>query len=265
MRRSHFLRIIRIITAVVILLPVIVTLIWSVTERWPWPALLPESYTSRTLKELLFGSYNILEILCSSIVLAVIVSVLTTTIALMTARATEIYHVRAKKAIDMAAMLPLVVPGTAFAMGFQVTLIRLGLNDSIAGVVIVHIVAALPYCILIMADVTRAVGDKLEEQAAVLGASNIRAFFDVSVPSLMPGIISSASMAFILSYSQYFTTLLAGGGRIKTLALVLVPYIQSGDRALSAVYSVVFVGSALIVFFVLEALLHREMKGGKKQ
>ena len=45
MRKSHFLRIIRITTAVVILLPVVVTLIWSVTERWPWPNLLPESYT----------------------------------------------------------------------------------------------------------------------------------------------------------------------------------------------------------------------------
>ena len=263
MRRSHFLKMVRIITAVVILLPAAVTLLWSVTERWSWPFLLPESYTSRTVSELLFGSYNILEIMCSSIVLAVIVAVLATIVALMTARATEIYHVRAKKVIDMAAMLPLVVPGTAFAMGFQVTLIRLGLNDSIAGVVLVHLVAALPYSILIMTDVTRAVGDNLEEQAAVLGASNARAFFDVSIPSLMPGIISSASMAFILSYSQYFTTLLAGGGRIKTLALVLVPYIQSGDRALSAVYSVVFVGSALIVFIIFESLLRREVRGDK--
>ena len=39
------------------------------------------------------------------------------------------------------------------------------------------------------------------------------------------------SMGFVLSYSQYFTTLMVGGGRVKTIALVLVPYIQSGDRA----------------------------------
>ena len=68
------------------------------------------------------------------------------------------------------------------------------------------------------------------------------------------------SMAYIISYSQYFTTLLAGGGKIKTLALVLVPYIQSGDRALASIYAVVFVGSALIVFFILETLIHRMVK-----
>ena len=90
----------------------------------------------------------------------------------------------------------------------------------------------------------------------VLGADPWRAFFQVTLPALLPGILSSMSMGFILSYSQYFSTLLVGGGRVKTLALVLVPYIQSGDRALSAVYSVVFVGSALLVFFVFEALIY---------
>ena len=148
-------------------------------------------------------------------------------------------------------------------MGIQVSLIRMHLNDTIAGVVLVHLVAALPYCVTIMMDVTAAVGDSLEEQAAELGAGPFRSFIDASLPGIMPGVLSSASMAYIISYSQYFTTLLAGGGRIKTLALVLVPYIQSGDRALASIYSTVFVGSALIVFFLLEAAIHRIMRKGR--
>lgn len=263
MRKSRFLKTVLITTTVIILLPMTITLIWSVTERWPWPLLLPESYSDRTINELLFGSFNILELLCSSLVLAVLVAVIGTAIAIMTARASEIYQVKGRRLIDFATMLPLIVPGTAFAMGFQVTLIKLGLSDTITGVVIVHLVAALPYCIMIMMDMTRMVGDRLEEQAAVLGANNVRGFFDVTFPALLPGILSSASMAFIVSYSQYFTTLLAGGGRIKTLALVLVPYIQSGDRSLSSVYAAVFVGSALTVFFVIELIMHRIVKGGR--
>ena len=46
-----------------------------------------------------------------------------------------------------------------------------------------------------------------------------------------------------------------------TIALVLVPYIQSGDRALSSVYSVAFVGSALLVFFLFEGIIHNLQKG----
>ena len=126
--------------------------------------------------------------------------------------------------------------------------------------ILVHLIAAVPYCITIMTDVTKAVGDRYEQQAMVLGATPIRSFFEVTLPSLLPGVLSSVSMGFILSYSQYFTTLMVGGGRVKTLALVLVPYIQSGDRALSSVYSVAFVGSALLVFFLFEGIIHNIQK-----
>lgn len=257
---SHAMNAILALTSFIIFLPVIVTMIWTVTGRWPWPSLLPETYTVRTIKELFAGSSGLHEILWGSVFLATVVAVLGTAIALMTARATEIYRIRGRKIISWSSMLPLLVPGTVFAMGIQVLLIRMGLGDTVTGVIIVHLVAALPYCITIMTDITAATGNSLEEQAQVLGAGPSRAFFHVTVPQLLPGILSSASMAYIISYSQYFTTLLAGGGRIKTLALVMVPYIQSGDRALSSIYAVTFVGSALIVFFIFEALIHRLLK-----
>ena len=202
------------------------------------------------------------SLLVTFAVILAAVAVLGTVVGVMTARATELYGFRGRKAVYHLTFLPLLVPGTVFAMGIQITLIRLGLSDTVAGVVIVHLIAAAPYCITIMSDVTRAVGNKLEQQAMVLGANPWRAFFAVTLPGLLPGILSSVSMGFILSYSQYFTTLMVGGGRVKTIALVLVPYIQSGDRALSSVYSVAFVGSALLVFFVFEGMIHWVQKEG---
>ena len=265
MKKHTFLKLVLALTLFCIFLPMVVVLLWSVTERWPWPLLLPESYSLRTVQELLFGSANLPKILFSSISLALMVASLGTAVGILTARATELYDFPGKKLIHLASFLPLLVPGTVFAMGIQITLIRLGLSDTLPGVIIVHLIAAVPYCITIMTDVTRAVGKKLEEQAMVLGADPWRAFFMVTLPSLLPGILSSVSMGFILSYSQYFTTLMVGGGRVKTLALVLVPYIQSGDRALSAIYAVTFVGSALLVFFLFEALIHIWQKRGDSQ
>ena len=161
-------------------------------------------------------------------------------------------------------MLPMLIPGTVFAIGIHLVLLRAGLADSLAGVLLVHVMTALPYSISILTDVTAALGDGLEEQAAVLGAGPVRGFFAVSLPELTPGILSSMSMAFILSYSQYFTTLIVGGGRVKTLALVLVPYIQGGDRSLASVYALAFTGSALGVFALFEALIRHWQKRGDK-
>ena len=262
MKKSLFWKLFLATAFFLIFLPMAVVLLWSVVQRWPWPGLLPESYTLRTVKELFFGSASLPKLLFSSISLGLTVAVLGTLIGILTARATELYRFRGKALVYMGSFFPLLVPGTVFAMGIQITLIRLGLSDTVAGVILVHLIAAVPYCITIMTDVTAAVGDRLEQQAMVLGASPLRSFFEVTLPSLLPGILSSMSMGFILSYSQYFTTLMVGGGRVKTLALVLVPYIQGGDRALASVYSVAFVGSALLVFFIFEGIIHWVQKEG---
>ena len=262
MKKNLLLKLILTGALVCIFLPMALVLIWSVTERWPWPGLLPESLTLRTVKELLFGSASLPRLLGSSISLALIVAILGTVIGIMTARATELYDFPGKKLVRFGALLPLLVPGTVFAMGIQITLIRLGLSDTLAGVILVHLTAAVPYCITIMEGVTRAAGRRLEEQAMVLGAGPWRAFWETTLPQLLPGILSSVSMGFVISYSQYFTTLMVGGGRVKTIALVLVPYIQSGDRALSSVYAAAFVGSALLVFFLFEGLIHSITKRG---
>ena len=222
---------------------------------------MPESYTLRTVQELLFVSANLPALLWSSISLSAIVALLSTATGLLTARATELYSFRGKTLVHLGSILPLLLPGTVFAMGIQITLIRMGLSDTMAGVVLVHLICAAPYSITILTDVTRALGSRYEEQAAVLGAAPLRAFWEVSFPALLPGILSSFSMAFIISYSQYFTTLMVGGGRVKTISLVLVPYIQSGDRALSSIYSAAFVGSALLVFLIFEAFIRRCTKG----
>lgn len=264
-KKNPILLLILALTAFCILLPAIVLIIWSFVGRWPWPGLLPETFTGRTWNELLFGSASLPELLFSSISLGGVVAFLGTVIGLLTARATELYDFPGKGLVRFGSYLPLLIPGTVFAMGIQVVFIRLGLTDTLPGVILIHLISALPYCITIMTDMTQAVGDRLEQQALVLGASPLQAFLTGSLPGLLPGILSSVSMAFVISYSQFFTTLIIGGGRVKTIALVLVPYIQSGDRALASAYSVAFVGSALLVFFLFEGLIHKLQKGESRK
>ena len=256
MNKRLFPKLVLTVLLVCIFVPLAVVAVWSITDRWPWPGLLPESLSLRTVRELFFGSASLPRLLGSSIALALTVAVLGTVIGTLTARALELHRFRGRGLVRFAVWLPLLVPGTVFAMGIQITLIRLGLSDTVGGVILVHLTAALPYCVTIMTDVTRAVGQKLEEQAMVLGATPWRAFRETTLPALLPGVLSSVSMGFVISYSQYFTTLMVGGGRVKTLALVLVPYIQSGDRALSSIYAAAFVGSALFVFFLFEVIMH---------
>lgn len=263
MRKKLFLKSVLLLSLVGIFVPMLLICVWSFTARWPWPALLPAKLTLRTAESLLFGSGKLLKLLGSSFALASATAILSTLVGICTARATELYPIRGKRLVYFGSLLPLLIPGTVFAIGIHIALIRLGLSDTVAGVLLCHVIAAVPYCITIMTDLCAAVGDRLEQQAMVLGAGPLRAFFAGSLPQLWPGILSSLSMAFILSYSQYFTTLLIGGGKVKTLSLVLVPYIQSGDRPLASIYSLAYVLSALLIFFLIEYLMHLCTKRGE--
>lgn len=240
-----------------ILAPVVILILWTFTSRWPWPNLLPETYSLRAIKEVFAPHAKLLQTLISSILLSLSVAVLSTIIAIMTARALTYYDFVGKKLINFLSILPILVPGSVFAMGIHVVFIRMSLADTILGVIIVHLVYTLPYSISIMRDLIESIGINLELQAYVLGASPFKSFIFITLPLLRPGIIASISMAYISSFSQYFLTLLIGGGKVKTISLLMVPFIAKGDRSLSSAYALLFVISTLLIFALVDRLIKK--------
>jgi putative spermidine/putrescine transport system permease protein len=95
-------------------------------------------------------------------------------------------------------------------------------------------------------------GNKMEAQAQVLGANMWQRFIHITLPLIYPGIFSAGIMVFIVSFSQYFLTFLIGGGQVVTFPMVLFPLVNSGDRMLAAVYSLVFIGAALLFTIIME-------------
>jgi ABC-type spermidine/putrescine transport system, permease component II len=256
-RKSRLLGMIVYTAVVAVLAPMLILPFWSFAGRWPWPGILPEGLTLRGMEELFSNSSDLLSVVLSSIALSLTVAFLAAVIGAMTARAMVLYPLKGKGLVSFAAVLPIIVPGTAFAMGIHVVFIYMGLEDTFIGVVLVHLIYALPYTVNIMTDVTAMIGNELEQQGQVLGVPPFRAFCHITLPLIMPGMVSSASMAYIISFSQYFLTLMVGGGKVKTLSVVMVPFIQGGDRTIASSYAFLFVLSAFIVFLLLEIVLKR--------
>lgn len=256
-RKNKLMKLMIYLTLVCILLPLLLLCIWCFTSRWPYPQLMPRQFSLRGIKELFFGTGNLGQLMISSISLSTITALLTVVISTMAARAFVNYDFVGKRFLQFISILPIIVPGTVFGMGIHVLLIKMHLNNTMAGVILVHTLCALPYCIKIMTDVTELLGSRLEEQAQVLGAPPFRAFLEATLPSLIPGMVSGACMAYITSFSQYFLTLIIGGGKIKTFAIVMVPFIQNGDATISANYSVMFILSAFVVFLIFEIITKR--------
>ena len=67
-------------------------------------------------------------------------------------------------------------------------------------------------------------------------------------------------MSYIVSFSQYFLTLMIGGGSVKTFSIVMVPFLTSGQRNFASVYSVIFLVITIIIFGIFEWFVGRITK-----
>lgn len=257
MKNSKINKIVLILMSICIILPIINLIIWSFTERWAWPDLLPQTYSLRAINEIFCRKSEMIQLFTSSILLSLVVAILSVIIGLMTARAFVFYDFKFKKQIYFFTLLPFLIPSTVFAMGIHVKFIKWGLSNSILGVIIVHLIYSLPYATRLLMDGTMAIGNKLEEQAQVLGATQFQAFTKITLPILSPVILSSLSMSYIISFSQYFLTLLIGGGKVKTFAIVMFPYLSGGDRNMASTYSLVFLGITIMIFSIFQVAVSK--------
>lgn len=257
-RRRLIARILVGIELAIVLVPLAIVVLWAFTNSWPWPDLLPQEFSLRGVEQVFSGRQNMgVQMLALSIGIAIACAVITTAVAALACRAMCHYRWRGRNAFQFATILPFIVPSTVFAMGVQVVFLQIGLARTVPGVILAHCIVALPYAIIIMMDVTRAAGTHREEAAKTLGASPWQMVRHITIPQLLPGIISSLSMCYIMSFSQYFLTLLVGGGKVQTFVLVLFPYLSGGDRTIACAYSMVFLVITFAVFFIFELLLKR--------
>jgi putative spermidine/putrescine transport system permease protein len=253
------------LAALAVLLPLVLLLVWSFANRWPVPHLLPQAFSLRGWERLFSGYFSVWQVTLSSIGLSLFVGALSTVIAAMAARALCLYSFPGRRLIESLAMLPIVVPATVFGMGSHMLFIRLGLNNTVAAVVLCHLISTLPFALRVMLETTRMASTRLEEQARVLGAGPLAGFWHGTMPAIAPGLVSALAVSFLFSYTQYFLTMLVGGGKVKTLAIIVMPLIEGSDRTISSVYSLLFIASAAGVFWILQGVSAIVAKATGKQ
>lgn len=250
----------RIITALflaLLILPLFIILVWSFARNWPWPELFPKSFSLRGWDYFLEPRSRSLPTLLYSLALSSSAAALTLILTFPAAKALAHYHFRFKKAIEIFLFLPVIVPTVSVAMGIHVEFLRLGLANTFFGVVLIHLIPCLPYSLRILLSVFSLIGTGREEQARILGATRAQTLWYVVLPMMLPGMVSAFSMAFIVSFSQYFLTALIGGGSVVTFPMLMFPFIQSGDRTLGSVYSIAFLFTALIFLLLFEGVTRK--------
>jgi putative spermidine/putrescine transport system permease protein len=231
---------------VLLLAPFIPLVLWAMSARWFFPAILPQELSGRAWRYLASDTSGVVGGFRDSAEIAAIVTVVASFIGLCSGRALGLYSFRGKRLVEFLILAPVIVPPLAVTTGIHVLFIKYGLADTIQGVVLVHLIPTIPYVTLVMSSVYANYDIAFEEQARVLGASPLRAFWHITLPSIFPGLVVAALFAFLISWSEYILTLLIGGGQVITLPLLLFAF-ANVDPSVAAALSLVFIAPAVLI------------------
>lgn len=218
--------------ALVFAAPLAVLALQAFADSWRAPDALPADLGLRGF-EVAFGRGGAKDALLNSLGIAIATTALCLVIGWPAARTLAGKGLAGRGWIMLLLALPLLMPPYLAGFGLTEWFIRLGIDGTLAGIVLSHVTFALPYAIIVLISGFGAELRRLEEMARASGATRIATLRWVTVPSLRPALAVAGLLAFLVSWSQYGTTLAIGAGR-STLPIVMLPFVRTDPQVAAA-------------------------------
>jgi putative spermidine/putrescine transport system permease protein len=155
--------------------------------------------------------------------------------------ALERYDFRLKRSLETVLLSPLVVPHFTIGLGFLILAAQVGLARGYAVVVACHVVLVLPFVLRSVYISLRNLDPHLELAAASLGASPRRVLTTITLPLLLPGLVSGWLFAAILSFNEFTASLFVTAQRTQTLPVALYNYVREYADPSMAAISVIYI------------------------
>ncbi len=140
------------------------------------------------------------------------------------------YRLRGKQTILHSMLFTYMFPPLLLAVPLYYIFTKLGIIDSLWGLIISHTTLTLPLGVWLLWGFFKAMPFELEEAAMVDGASRIKAFFMVVLPLSLPGILTVTIFSFLLSWTDYtFGLIILSSDIQKTLPVGLATMLGAHD------------------------------------
>lgn len=161
---------------------------------------------------------------------------------------------RANDFIAFVSMLPIMIPEIILGMVFLSVFSLMGLPFGMVTLVIAHTTFCVPYVFSMVRARLIGMDKSLEEAALDLGASPVRVFFDITLPMIMPAILSGVMLSFAMSFDDVVISIFVTGPKVNTLPVKIYTKLKTGvtpeinalATVLLAVTVLLLVGSALV-------------------
>ncbi|MGO6983999.1 ABC transporter permease [Rhizobium leguminosarum] len=235
-------------------IPLVITCVMAFDAR-TYLGPMPPPALSLHWFERLVSQADILASLRTSLILAVLTTVLSVTIGTAAAVGLARGNFPGKAALTSAFLSPLIVPPVVIGFGLLLFLSKAGITNGMARLLLGHVIVTLPYCIRTSLASLLGSDQRLTEAAMVLGATERQAFWTITLPLMRTGVVTGAIFAFAISMDDVSISLFLSDPSATTLPVTLVSNMRAAFDLTIAAAAVVLIAVTALLIVVLDRVV----------
>ncbi|GEO15113.1 ABC transporter permease [Microvirga aerophila] len=189
-----------------------------------------------------------------SLWLAALSSTIAIGLAVPAALAIARYRFPGREAMTALFLSPLMIPHVVLGIAFLRFFSQIGLSGSFLGLILSHIIVVLPFALRLVLAASYGIDQRIEHAAISLGANSFVTFRRVTLPLIMPGVVSGWVLAFINSFDEVTMTVFIASPSTTTLPVRLFLYIQDNIDPLVTSISASLILMTAVLMIVLDRL-----------
>lgn len=225
--------------------PIILTVVYSfneskITSIWG-------GFSLKWYEELL-RDRDIKEALINSLILAFCSCLMAVLIGTTGALGMRDRKNKANDAIGYLSLLPIMTPEIILGMVYMAAFSFLQLPFGMLTLVIAHTTFCVPYVFMTVRARLSGMDRSVEEAARDLGASDFRVFWDITLPAIMPAILSGTLLSFAMSFDDVVISIFVTGATVNTLPIKIYTRMKTGvTPEINALATVILVITVVII------------------
>lgn len=172
-------------------------------------------------------------------------AVLGTLMALGLAR----HKVRGRRVLEGLLYLPVVTPEIVVGISLLILFAWLGWGLGVMTITIAHIAFNVSFVAVVVLARLQGLDRSIEEAALILGADELTTFWRVTLPQILPGIVSGALLAFTMSFDDYVITSFVSGSGSSTLPIVVYAMVRKNiEPSINAISTLIILVTSVLIF-----------------
>jgi len=250
-----WLRIFSFLVYAYIYFPILILIIFSfntqkINVRW-------EGFTLKWY-QVLFNDTNVILATRNTLMIAFVSTLVATVIGTMAALALQRYRFPGYTLTESILYIPVIIPEVVMGISLLAFFALFNFQLGLVTITLSHIAFNIPFVALVVRARLHGFDKSIEEASMDLGANELVTFWRVTLPTIMPGVLSGAMLAFTLSLDDYVITYFTAGPGSTTLPLRVFSMVRFAVTPEVNALSTIWVLTVFVILLVSQIMQRRQ-------